>query len=852
MVLPRRNNHVLFILIVQFVGGIACGRIGFDPLLTDGGSDAAGDTDSDADTDTDADTDADTDTDTDSDADSDTDGDTDADTDTDADSDSDSDTDADGDEPSLRGLVGGYEHFCALDPGGRPYCWGSDGSGQLGNGAAGYSATPSPVDLAPVTGEKIFVKLATSHDTTCGITAAGAIYCWGRGVDGQLGDGSTENAPSPVLVETGGIVGDPGFVDLGVGSYHACGITAEGRAYCWGHNVNGPLGTGDEVEHHTPVPVVMDTVAGSKRFIAIACAWQLTCGITAEGDAYCWGANSSGQIGNDGFGSEQLPQPVAIDNMSGSRKFTRLVVNSAHVCGLAADGLVYCWGDDMFGQVGNGDPGSGNIRLPEPLDTVNVVGQQGFKQLAVGYWVSCGLTGEGVAYCWGNDESDQLGDLATTEEQPAPILVNTSEMSDVQTFTELAVTHLMGTCGVTAAGSVYCWGQIGGDPIPHPFDISAVVTDEALVQIASGDAHSCGLTSRGQVYCMGSDERGQLGNGPGIDSSPVTPVAIDTSTVSGEKVFVKVVAGGVSSCGITSQGVLYCWGGDDNNQLGNGPSTADVHSPQAVQTSSIVGQTAIVDVSTNLSHSCALTVEGVAYCFGEEPALGNGPVLGNSDVPSPVDVSGLSGEISWRHLSAGTTHSCGLLADGSVLCWGADSNEALGNGSGTVDAESPMAVVTTDMADATLFVRLDVGHESSCAIAADGVLHCWGLDSLGQLGDGPPAANRASPYPVDTGSIAGGSLFTEIRTQRLITCAVTTEGVGYCFGDDTAGLLGDGSPEQHQLSPAPVDTAPMSSTPTFSAVSSQQQYTWGLAADSTLYYWGDGQFSPVWVDTSAL
>jgi alpha-tubulin suppressor-like RCC1 family protein len=199
--------------------------------------------------------------------------------------------------PFLR-LAPGLGHTCGLAPGGAAYCWGYNGAGELGNGTTGGNST-TPVAVA---GGHTFTSLVADFEHSCGLTGAGAAYCWGYNQYGALGDGTTSNRDTPVAV-AGGVT----FASLTTGELHTCGLTSAGAAYCWGLNVSGELGDGTTTNSSTPV-----AVAGGITFAILTAGGQHTCGQTSAGAAYCWGLNQFGQLG-DGTTTDRTT-PVAVVN----------------------------------------------------------------------------------------------------------------------------------------------------------------------------------------------------------------------------------------------------------------------------------------------------------------------------------------------------------------------------------------------------------------------------------------------------------------------------------------------------------------------------------------------------------
>jgi alpha-tubulin suppressor-like RCC1 family protein len=200
-----------------------------------------------------------------------------------------------------------------------------------------------------VAGGANFAAVRAGSRHTCGLTAAGAAYCWGDNGNGQLGDGTTTQRSSPVLV-AGGV----GFAAVSGASYHTCGVTAAGAAYCWGGNVYGALGDGTTTQRLTPVAVAGDVIG--LRFAAVSAGGTHTCGLTTASAAYCWGDNQSGELGDGTTTLRSSPVLVA-----GGVSFAAVSAGGYHNCGVAAAGAAYCWGDNYDGQLGDGT--SHTVRL---------------------------------------------------------------------------------------------------------------------------------------------------------------------------------------------------------------------------------------------------------------------------------------------------------------------------------------------------------------------------------------------------------------------------------------------------------------------------------------------------------
>ena len=324
-------------------------------------------------------------------------------------------------------LSPGGEFTCGRTSSGAAYCWGANSNGELGNGAAGTVLIPGPVS-----GGLQFTQLAASATHTCGLLSGGAAYCWGHNLSGELGDGTLIDRGTPFPV-----VGALSFVSLVAGTNHTCGLTAAGAAYCWGSNAAGQLGDGTLANHGRPA-----VVSGGIVFSSLTAAATTTCGVTPAGVAYCWGQNYSGQLGTVSAGSLIVaPSPVL-----GGVIFASLTAGLDHTCGLTPQGVAYCWGVNDAGQLGTG--GTVNSTTPAPI-----AGGIVFASLTSGLQFVCGLTATGAVYCWG---AGSLGQLGTGNAVGAYTAVATSGGLSFATISANSSDHI---CGLTLSGGAYCWGS---------------------------------------------------------------------------------------------------------------------------------------------------------------------------------------------------------------------------------------------------------------------------------------------------------------------------------------------------------------------------------------------------------
>jgi alpha-tubulin suppressor-like RCC1 family protein len=231
----------------------------------------------------------------------------------------------------------GADHSCALTSAGAAYCWGLSQVGAVGDGTNANSR-PTPVAVA---GGLRFNKLASGYQHSCGIATSGVTYCWGRNSNGELGDGTTTDRNAPTIV-SGGIA----FTTLAAGASDTCGITADGDAYCWGSNVQGQLGIGNRIDQLAPA-----RVAGGYAFAKLSAGSGVVCGITTTGSLYCWGADI--KTGGGSSSDLSIIAPRRVIAPAGA-VFTAVTAGDTGGCALATNSFVYCWGVNTSGEVGDG------------------------------------------------------------------------------------------------------------------------------------------------------------------------------------------------------------------------------------------------------------------------------------------------------------------------------------------------------------------------------------------------------------------------------------------------------------------------------------------------------------------
>jgi len=325
----------------------------------------------------------------------------------------------------------GWSDTCALSFGGGVKCWGLNSTGQLGNGEAGDSG--SPVEVSGLHDGRIAVAVGGGH--ACALSATGGVKCWGRNDRGQLGGGTNANQRTPVDV-----AGLPErIVAVTAGKDHTCALTVLGAVKCWGSNEFGQLGNGSAADSSKPAEVeglsegVSEISAGSSH----------TCALTRGGGMKCWGSNKYGQLG-DGT-SENRRTPVGVRGLT--QDVNSISAGGYHTCAVAAGTVLKCWGWNAYGQLGDSTP----TDRSEPADVKWLAGTPGY--VSAGYDFTCALLRSGNLRCWGNNEFGQLGD-GTTTVHPTPV-----DVKGVKYKVLFLSAGYYSACVVTVDGKMKCWGN---------------------------------------------------------------------------------------------------------------------------------------------------------------------------------------------------------------------------------------------------------------------------------------------------------------------------------------------------------------------------------------------------------
>ncbi len=472
---------------------------------------------------------------------------------------------------------------------------------------------------------------------------------------------------------------------------------------------------------------------------------------------WCWGYNDRFQLGLDRSTAfappTDYPDPKPVPDLP--LPAIEVGLGADHSCALLEDRSVWCWGDNQSGELGRGTVSTGG-ELPAV-----VPGLRDIERLAIGGRHSCVLHGTGRISCWGDNDSMQTGSPDAAQDVVSPTEIAGLVVADV-------VAGAAHTCALFD-GHVSCWGDNGSGQLGDGTQTSRATGGRLsmaadYVALAAGAAISCAVHDDGRISCWGGNQNAYTGDGTFEQRFTETQVRGLGSAVA-------VSAGGNATCARTGTEGVWCWGSGSLGELGDGVTAQPTPNAVGIDAS---------DIAVGDRHSCALTTDGVA-CWGrnDRGQLGDGTTV---DRAVPGKVSPVWTGTPTR-VVAGTQHVC-VLVGGEVWCWG--DNEYLQLGESTV-ASSPLPIRVSLPAPAT---AVRAGRQFTCALLNDGGVACWGRNDSGQLGDGT-TTDRATPARVATSTADLGGI-TELVLGGEFGCA-TSGGSTLCWGNNEVGQLATGT-----------------------------------------------------------
>lgn len=715
--------------------------------------------------------------------------------------------------PDPAGLSANASTSCRVDDDGAMTCWGNGWCGLL---ASGDYRSRAPFVTAA---EQSWASVSGGFEHSCAIADDRSLWCWGNGDNGEVGDGVLDDGPLDwCRLELTEIAPGTQWARLSLGRDHSCGVQTDGTLWCWGSNESAQIGDGAVGSLYSRLEPVE---VGGTAWIDVYAGEDHTCAIDGAGTLWCWGLGSSGQLGVEGV--QFTSSPIEVSGLPPLRELARGGTGTS-TCALTMDGTPWCWGENEFGVAGVGS--QERIFAPTEVDLGTPI-----AGIFMGSRTACAWAEDGRLWCWGQGSSGQLGDGVVLPENSSatPVQLAGEDWVDVA----LGLRHV---CGRRADGQTQCWGnnddgQVGDGtsgpdngrttPTPvGPWGGGPVADDWASARV--GGNHGCGRRLDGSMWCWGNRIRGQLGNDDPLDDcaaadpsgcSVTTPVAVSPA---GAGAWGDPVLGTRHTCALQDDGTLWCWGHNNDSQLGYSGDDGAVPTPVGTATD-------WTTVSPGDSSTCGVRSPGTLWCWGAntDGLLGTGMVGGNE--PMPVQV-GL--ESDWVAVAVGSfRHACGLRSDQSLWCWGRNDFGQLGLGSTGDPEPTPVQIPGT-------WASVSPGSGHTCAIAVDGTLWCWGLAGSGQIGVGPVAEDAIITSPTQVGTDTD---WVQVVASSGFSCGRRSPGTAWCWGINDDGQLGQGTWDDPRTADAPLQVGTDDDWVDLSAMGSTVCGQRG----TTLWCWGD-------------
>jgi len=812
-------------------------------------------------------------------------------------------------------LSAGGSHCLAVCADGTVVAWGANSYGQLGSSSTTDSWVPVGVNQAGALAGKMVTAVAAGENHSLALCADGTLVAWGTNDSGQLGNGGTSTSTEPVPVNQTGVLAGKTVTAIAAGYSHCLALCSDGTLAGWGSNSYGELGNGITTLSSVPVLVNRTGVLAGKTVTAISTGGSSSSGgdfsfaVCSDGTVAGWGLNGYGQLGNGSYTNSNVPVAVTQSGVLSGKTVVTAAAEDTSCVVLCSNGIMAAWGNGSSGQLGNS--ANTNSNVPVLVTKTGVLAGKTVSAIAAGHGQAFALCTDATLVAWGNNGSGQVGDNSTSNRN-APVLVNTTTLRAGERFTairggsnhSLAMTASpppplattlaasgIGDSGATLNGNVAANGNTTTVSFEYglttSYGASVGATPASLTGTATA-ATSATLTGLlpGSTYHYRVVASGTNGTSKGADASFTTTttaclagLTADTGTlvpafdfkVSSYEVVVPAATAHLtvtavtvdSAASLTVNGTALASGTgftldlvEGSNQVSVVVTAADhvntrTYSVKAIRlpavyafnSASVVPVTVADFSGTGNTATFALNFVPVAGTnLMVVKNTGPGPIRGPFDNLAQGQAVNLTfGGVAYSFVAnywGGSGNDLVLQwANTRLLDWGANASGQLGNGSlnsTTTGAGVDMSGVLAGKAVISVATR----SNHNLALCSDGTMAAWGYNLYGQLGNNSSTDSSVPVEVTRTGVLAGKTVVSVAAggNHSLVLCS---DGTLAAWGDGSYGQLGNGSSTFSAKLPVLVDLNGVLAGKTVVAIAAGGDHCLALCADGTLVAWGN-------------
>jgi len=587
---------------------------------------------------------------------------------------------------------------------------------------------------------------------------------------------------------------------ISAGSDYTTGIKSNGSLWSWGDDDDGKLGYGGGRDSLVPV----QEYSQSTNWILVSAGNNHTVALKSDGTLWAWGDNRYGELGDGTESTKYTP----IQEASKSTDWAHFDAGGGHTVAIKNDGTLWAWGLNNYGQLGDGTTEDKLVPTQEISQSTN------WSSISIGGLHTVALKIDGTLWSWGRNSDGQLGD-GTTENKHVPVQED-SQSADWRSLS--AGAHY--TVAIKSDRTLWAWGTNYWKQLGNERGTDKLVPTQEETQssdwesVSAGTFHTVATKTDGTLWTWGQNTYGQFGN-----NSTIYRSFVPTQEAGKSIDWNHFDAGGGHTAAIKKDGTLWMWGVNRFGQLGNGTTTIRLLPSQEVDEA-----TTWVYISGSYGSTVAIKSDGTLWGWGANwyGQLGNGTTISRVTPTQEVSQS-----TTWSSVSTYSEHTVAIKMDGTLWAWGENGFGQLGDNT-TTDRLVP----TQEASGSTAWSSVSCGYRHTAAIKTDGTLWAWGSNWKGMLGDGTTDRKY-----VPTQEVTQSTNWNFVSTGGAHTIAIKTDGTLWAWGYNAKGQLGNGTITE-KLIPTQED----SNSTDWVSVSGGHEHTAAIKSDGTLWAWGNNDW----------